>query len=99
MDSSGNEETHSQYEREDLKYQETEEEEKPKITQQIQTPQWGEDQEAENLYKSETVYKKFSADKICFFSELISTSKQVFINEHSNSISNNMKIFMIFEYI
>ena len=39
MDSSGNEETQSQYEREDLKYQETEEEEKPKITQQIQTPQ------------------------------------------------------------
>ena len=39
MDSSGNEETQNQYEREDLKYQETEEKEKPKITQQIQTPQ------------------------------------------------------------
>ena len=93
MDSSGNEETQNQYEREDLKYQETEEKEKPKITQQIQTPQWGEDEEdpeEENLYKSETVYKKFSADKICFFSELISTSKQVFINENSNSISNNI---------
>ena len=57
LDSSGNEETQSQYEREELKYQETEEEEKPKITQQIQTPLWGndeEDPEAENLYKTET---------------------------------------------
>ena len=45
LGSSGNEEIQSQYEREDLKYQETEEEEKPKIAQQIQTPQWVEDEE------------------------------------------------------
>ena len=57
LDSSGNEETQSQYEREELKYQETEEEEKPKITQQIQSPLRGEDEEdpeAEKLFETET---------------------------------------------
>ena len=57
LDSSGNEETQSQYEKEELKYQESEEEEKPKITQQIQTPQREEDEvdlEAENLFETET---------------------------------------------
>ena len=82
MDSSGNEETQSQYEREDLKYQETEEEEKPKITQQIQTPQWGEeqeDQETENLYKSETVYKKYlSWQGLLFFRIYISLKASIY---------------------
>ena len=47
MDSSGNEETQSQYEREYLKYKETEEEKKPKKTQQIQTPLLVENEEAD----------------------------------------------------
>ena len=79
MDSSGNEEIQSQYEREDLKYQEAEEEEKPKIGQQIQAPQWGEDEEdreAENLYKTQTVYKISSADQVWFFQNLYQTQSK-----------------------
>ena len=53
MDSSGNEETQSQYEREYIKYKETEEGKNQKITQQIQTPLRVENEEAENLYKNE----------------------------------------------